>query len=144
MDQASTTIEVAPAPQALEQLNSVRKTQNPIVSEIPNGDKPAINGADHVKPPFQLLQQWHSQPRNIRIIHIGAGATGLFTAYKMERNLTDYELVCYEKNDEVGGTWLKNRYPGCACDVPAHIYTYTFEPNPEWKSYYAYAPEIHQ
>ncbi|CAG9948058.1 unnamed protein product [Clonostachys rosea f. rosea IK726] len=62
----------------------------------------------------------------------------------MERQLSDYELVCYEKNDEVGGTWLQNRYPGCACDVPAHIYTYTFEPNPRWKSYYAYAPEIQE
>ena len=92
---------------------------------------------------FQLLQQWHSQPRKLRIIHVGAGATGLCTAFKFERQLTDYELVCYEKNDEIGGTWLENRYPGCACDVPAHIYTYTFEPNPFWKSYYAGSPEIH-
>ncbi|KAJ4212362.1 hypothetical protein NW759_011750 [Fusarium solani] len=91
---------------------------------------------------FQLRQQWHSQPRKMRIIHVGAGATGLCAAYKFERQLANYELVCYEKNDEVGGTWLQNRYPGCACDVPAHIYTYTFEPNPFWKSYYAYSPEI--
>ncbi|KEF61461.1 uncharacterized protein A1O9_03027 [Exophiala aquamarina CBS 119918] len=79
-----------------------------------------------------LLDQWHSQPRKLRIIHVGAGATGLCAAFKMERQLTDYELVCYEKNPEIGGTW------------PAHIYTYTFEPNPKWKSYYAYAPEIQQ
>ncbi|KAH6682153.1 cyclohexanone monooxygenase [Plectosphaerella plurivora] len=86
--------------------------------------------------------QWHSQPRKLRIIHVGAGATGLCAAFKMERQLTDYELVCYDKNDEIGGTWLQNRYPGCACDVPAHIYTYTFEPYAKWKSYYAYAPDI--
>ncbi|KAK2770186.1 hypothetical protein FQN53_005696 [Emmonsiellopsis sp. PD_33] len=92
----------------------------------------------------ELLEQWHSQPMPIRIIHVGAGATGLCTAYKMERALSNYELVCYEKNSNVGGTWLENRYPGCACDVPAHIYTYTFEPNPNWSSYYAYAPEILQ
>lgn len=91
---------------------------------------------------LQLLQQWHSQPRKLRIIHVGAGATGLCAAFKFERQLTDYELVCYEKNDEIGGTWLQNRYPGCACDVPAHIYTYTFEPYAFWKSYYAYSPEI--
>lgn len=91
---------------------------------------------------FELVQQWHSQPRKLRIIHVGAGATGLCAAFKMERQLTDYELVCYEKNHEVGGTWLQNRYPGCACDVPAHIYTYTFEPHAKWKSYYAYAPDI--
>jgi cation diffusion facilitator CzcD-associated flavoprotein CzcO len=92
--------------------------------------------------PFELLQQWHSQLRKLRIIHVGAGATGLCAAFKLERQLTDYELVCYDKNHEVGGTWLQNRYPGCACDVPAHIYTYTFEPNPDWKSYYAYSPQI--
>ncbi|KAH8901734.1 cyclohexanone monooxygenase [Thozetella sp. PMI_491] len=91
-----------------------------------------------------MLPQWHSQPRRIRIIHIGAGATGLCAAYKMERQLDHYELVCYEKNDEIGGTWYENRYPGCACDVPAHIYTYTFEPNPKWKSYYAYSADIQQ
>lgn len=144
MDQATPTVEVSPAPQTSEQPSSGSKTQHPIVHETPNGDRPAVNGSGHEKAPFKLLQQWHSQPRNIRIIHIGAGATGLCTAFKFERGLTDYELVCYEKNDEVGGTWLENRYPGCACDVPAHVYTYTFEPNPEWKSYYAYSPDIHK
>ncbi|KAI7182438.1 hypothetical protein KC363_g8772 [Hortaea werneckii] len=62
----------------------------------------------------------------------------------MERQLSNYELVCYEKNSEVGGTWYENKYPGAACDVPAHCYTYTFEANPHWSSYYAYAPEILQ
>lgn len=108
------------------------------VSDIVNTS--SSSGPDTLK----LVQQWHSQPRKLRIIHVGAGATGLCAAYKMERQLTDYELVCYEKNHEVGGTWLQNRYPGCACDVPAHIYTYTFEPYTEWKSYYAYAPEIQE
>ncbi|XP_014550140.1 hypothetical protein COCVIDRAFT_43224 [Bipolaris victoriae FI3] len=86
--------------------------------------------------------QWHSQPRTIRIIHVGAGATGLCTAYKMRSQLQNYQLVCYEKNASIGGTWLENRYPGCACDVPAHVYTYSFLPNPKWSSYYAYSHEI--
>ncbi|KAF4625796.1 hypothetical protein G7Y89_g12367 [Cudoniella acicularis] len=102
------------------------------------------SGSSDTRLPNGLLNQWHSQPRNIKIIHIGAGATGLCAAYKMERQLQNYELVCYEKNDEIGGTWYENRYPGCACDVPAHIYTYTFEPKPDWKSYYAFGPEIQQ
>lgn len=110
-----------------------------------NGHRgPQENTAGPPQKKFELLQQWHSQPRKLRIIHVGAGATGLCAAYKMERQLTDYELVCYDENDDVGGTWLKSRYPGCACDVPAHIYTYTFEPNPDWSSYYASAPEIHK
>lgn len=57
-----------------------------------------------------LLHQWHSQPMPVRIIHIGAGATGLCCAFKMERQLGDYELVCYEKNPEVGGTWYESEH----------------------------------
>ncbi len=41
------------------------------------------------------------------------------------------------KNASVGGTWYENRYPGCACDIPAHTYTFPFEPNPEWSEFYA-------
>ncbi|KAK5079114.1 hypothetical protein LTR64_002465 [Lithohypha guttulata] len=67
-------------------------------------DGTATNG--HAEHPG-LLPQWHSQPRKLRIIHIGAGATGLCAAWKMERQLTDYELVCYEKNADIGGTWLE-------------------------------------
>ncbi|KAJ4152243.1 hypothetical protein NW754_004038 [Fusarium falciforme] len=52
------------------------------------------------------------------------------------------DLAIYEKNTDVGGTWLENRYPGVACDVPAHIYTFSFEPNPDWSSFYASGPEI--
>lgn len=55
-----------------------------------------------------LVNQWHSQPRTIRIIHIGAGATGLCTAYKMRNKLQNYDLVCYEKNDSIGGTWFES------------------------------------
>jgi protoporphyrinogen oxidase len=44
-----------------------------------------------------MLDQWHSKPRHIRVIHVGAGAAGLLMAYKMKKMATDYELVCYEK-----------------------------------------------
>lgn len=81
-------------------------------------------------------------PEPIRIIHIGMGASGLLAAHKARRMLQNYELVCYEKNEVIGGTWFENRYPGCACDIPAHTYTFPFDRNPEWSGYYAYAPEI--
>jgi cation diffusion facilitator CzcD-associated flavoprotein CzcO len=58
--------------------------------------------------PNGLFNQWHSQPRKLKIVHVGFGATGICTAFKMERQLTDYELVCYEKNDELGGTWYES------------------------------------
>ncbi|KAH7308922.1 putative monooxygenase [Stachybotrys elegans] len=84
----------------------------------------------------------HSRP--LRVICIGAGATGLDLAYKMERHLKSFELQIYEKNPELGGTWFENTYPGCACDIPAHIYEYEWAPNPTWSQFYASQPEILQ
>ncbi|KAH8159956.1 hypothetical protein CIB48_g8289 [Xylaria polymorpha] len=94
---------------------------------------------------FKMLfrDQFHSQHTPIRIIHVGAGAAGILTAYKAQKQLKNFELVCYEKNASIGGTWFENRYPGCACDVPAHSYTFSFDPNPEWSGYYVGAEEIY-
>ncbi|KAL4805227.1 hypothetical protein BDV18DRAFT_153027 [Aspergillus unguis] len=47
-----------------------------------------------------------------------------------------------EKNDDIGGTWYENRYPGCACDIPSHNYQYTWEPNPDWSQFYSTHSEI--
>jgi cation diffusion facilitator CzcD-associated flavoprotein CzcO len=83
-------------------------------------------------------------PTPLKIIHVGCGAAGMLFAHKIRRWLTNYELVIYEKNPVPGGTWYENRYPGCACDVPSHAYSFTFEPNPEWSGFYSYADEIQQ
>ncbi|RYC80541.1 putative sterigmatocystin biosynthesis monooxygenase stcW [Fusarium oxysporum f. sp. narcissi] len=83
--------------------------------------------------------------RKLRVVCIGAGYSGLMLAWKWkyETPMDDFiDLVIYDKNPDVGGTWLVNRYPGVACDVPAHIYTFSFEPNPDWSSFYATGPEI--
>jgi cation diffusion facilitator CzcD-associated flavoprotein CzcO len=53
-----------------------------------------------------------------------------------------WELTLFEKNEHFGGTWYKNTYPGVACDIPSHLYTFTWDPNPNWSYYYAYGPEI--
>ncbi|KAL2007466.1 hypothetical protein VTN00DRAFT_8904 [Thermoascus crustaceus] len=83
--------------------------------------------------------------RKLKIICVGAGYSGLTLAHKIkhELKLEDViDFVIYEKNPEVGGTWFENRYPGVACDVPAHAYTFLFEPNPDWSHFYAPGPEI--
>lgn len=95
-----------------------------------------------IEMPYKILDQFHSEPRHLKIIHVGAGAAGLLTAYKAEKWLTNYELTCYEKNPVIGGTWYENKYPGCACDIPAHTYTFTFEPKSDWSGYYSFADEI--
>ncbi|KAJ5162533.1 hypothetical protein N7492_007925 [Penicillium capsulatum] len=86
-------------------------------------------------------------PRRLKIICVGAGFSGLTLAHKIkyELQLEDVvDYVIYEKNHEVGGTWTENRYPGVACDVPAHAYTFLFEPNPDWSHFYAPGAEIRQ
>ena len=52
------------------------------------------------------------------------------------------DFVVLERGDEVGGTWQANTYPGCACDVPSHLYSFSFAPNPEWTQTYSPQPEI--
>ncbi|KAH7083601.1 hypothetical protein FB567DRAFT_604618 [Paraphoma chrysanthemicola] len=81
--------------------------------------------------------------RHMRVICVGAGASGLYLAYKLKHYFTDFTLDIYEKNADIGGTWFENRYPGCACDIPAHNYTYSFHPNPDWSANYAGSSEIY-
>ena len=83
-----------------------------------------------------------AKTREPRIVIIGAGMAGILTAIKLdEAGYSDY--VIYEKSSRVGGTWRENTYPGVACDVPAHGYTYSFEPNAQWSQTFAPGPEIH-
>ncbi|KZS64267.1 flavin-containing monooxygenase [Mycobacterium ostraviense] len=77
----------------------------------------------------------------VRFVIVGAGMAGVLAAIKLrEAGFTD--VVVYEKADRLGGTWRENTYPGIACDVPAHLYTYSFAPNPEWSHAFAPGPEI--
>lgn len=83
------------------------------------------------------------EPKPIRVAFIGAGLAGIGFAYKV-RQLENVDFVIYEKNHDVGGTWLESRYPGLSCDVPAHCYTYTWVGNPDWSRVYASGEEIWQ
>jgi cation diffusion facilitator CzcD-associated flavoprotein CzcO len=72
---------------------------------------------------------------------IGAGFSGLGTAIRLrQQGLEDF--VVLERHDDVGGTWWANTYPGCACDVPSHLYSFSFAPNPGWSQTYSPQPEI--
>jgi cyclohexanone monooxygenase len=71
---------------------------------------------------------------------IGAGAGGIAMGIKLKR--AGYDFTIYEKSDGVGGTWRDNGYPGAACDVPSHLYSFSFELNPWWSRTYATQPEI--
>jgi cyclohexanone monooxygenase len=76
-----------------------------------------------------------------RVLIIGAGPGGISSAhYLREAGYTD--ITVFERDGDVGGTWQRNRYPGLACDVWSHVYSFTFNLNPAWTRSYAAQPEI--
>ncbi|TVY80271.1 putative sterigmatocystin biosynthesis monooxygenase [Lachnellula suecica] len=82
------------------------------------------------------------QNRRLKVLTIGAGVSGILMAYQIQKQCQNVEHVIYEKNEDIGGTWLENRYPGAACDVPSHAYTYNFALNPDWPRYASRSPDI--
>jgi cyclohexanone monooxygenase len=75
------------------------------------------------------------------VLIVGTGFAGMGMAIQLEKaGISDFTVV--EKDGDVGGTWLVNDYPGCACDVPSHMYSFSFEPNPNWSREFASQPEI--
>lgn len=79
--------------------------------------------------------------RPVRVAVIGAGMSGILSAIKLrERGIED--IVVYEKASSLGGTWRDNTYPGLSCDVPSHVYAYSFELNPDWSRRFSSGSEI--
>jgi len=74
-------------------------------------------------------------------IIVGAGFSGLCAGIGLRRAGIE-DFVILEKADQVGGTWRDNAYPGAACDIPSHLYSYSFEPNPRWSRAYGGQAEI--
>ncbi|KAB8296997.1 hypothetical protein EYC80_002398 [Monilinia laxa] len=80
--------------------------------------------------------------RRVKVISIGAGVSGINMARALKRSGINIEHIVYDKNPDVGGTWLENCYPGCASDDPSHNYQFSHTPNPGWSSLFAPAGEI--
>jgi cation diffusion facilitator CzcD-associated flavoprotein CzcO len=81
-----------------------------------------------------------NEPVYARAIIIGTGFSGLGMAIKLQQQGVDFVIL--EKAGDIGGTWRDNSYPGCACDIPSHLYSFSFEPKPDWKNPFSYQPEI--
>ena len=73
---------------------------------------------------------------------IGAGFGGLAVAVEMLRGGHD-DVRLWERGDDLGGVWRDNTYPGAGCDVPSPLYSFSYEPNPNWTRRYALQREIH-
>jgi cation diffusion facilitator CzcD-associated flavoprotein CzcO len=78
-----------------------------------------------------------------RVAIVGAGFSGLGLAIRLKQQGID-DFVVLERAGEVGGTWRDNTYPGCACDVQSHLYSFSFAPNPNWSHEYSPQPEIQE
>ncbi|GIZ39608.1 hypothetical protein CKM354_000298700 [Cercospora kikuchii] len=98
--------------------------------------------------PERKVWQLHDVPvenqRPMKVIVIGAGYSGVYCGIRIPERLRNCELVIYEKNAGIGGTWYENRYPGAACDIPSHSYQFSFNPRHDWSSLYAPSREIRE
>ncbi len=78
---------------------------------------------------------------HVEVLIVGTGFSGLCMAiFLKQAGITDFVLL--EKADRIGGTWRENAYPGAACDVPSHLYSFSFAPNPDWTRAFSPQPEI--
>ncbi len=78
-----------------------------------------------------------------KVVIAGAGFSGLAAAIRLKQSGRE-DFVILERAEEVGGVWELNTYPGCTCDVPSHLYSLSFAPNPEWSQTYSPQPEIRE
>jgi cation diffusion facilitator CzcD-associated flavoprotein CzcO len=81
-----------------------------------------------------------TEPVHTRALIIGTGFSGLGMGIALQKQGVDFLIL--EKADEVGGTWRDNTYPGAACDVPSHLYSFSFAPKPDWGYVFSPQPEI--
>lgn len=98
-----------------------------------NGLNGSANGDTH-NAPYQIIEEPSRLSRKIRIIVIGCGASAINFAHEVDISPLNLELVCYDKNPSIGGTWFENKYPGCACDIPSVNYQYSWAPSAHWTS----------
>lgn len=75
-----------------------------------------------------------------RAVVVGAGFSGLAASIKLAERRVGH--VVLERGDGIGGTWRDNTYPGCRCDIPSHLYCFSFAPNPDWSETFAGQAEI--
>ena len=82
-----------------------------------------------------------SASRHVPIAILGAGFGGLGMAIRLKQEGVD-DFIVFERDTDVGGTWWANSYPGCQCDIPSHLYSYSFAPNPNWTRTYPLQEEL--
>lgn len=108
----------------------------------PGAEEATTGTSDHHGTPDAAGLRSDGGLREVRVAIVGTGFSGLGMAIGLEQaGIDDY--VVLERADDVGGTWRDNTYPGAACDVPSHLYSFSFAPNPNWSRTFSAQGEIH-
>lgn len=94
-----------------------------------------------IDPSARQAQKARKAVPRLTAVIVGAGMSGLLAATRLKREGIE-SFVILEKSGDVGGTWLKNSYPGASCDIPSHLYSYSFRPKADWSRMFAMQPEI--
>ncbi len=120
--------------------DELRPLMDFLTGEHPSDDYLALlheelgtSGADERAPDWRADQL--DPDRTLRVVVIGAGMSGLLAAHRLDQAGIDHVII--EKNDDVGGTWLENVYPGCRVDVPNHLYSYSFAQRRDWPQHFS-------
>lgn len=99
----------------------------------------ALDGADRRRPEWTV--ETLAPARTVTVAIVGAGMSGIIVAHRLRQ--AGVEVTLFEKNDDVGGTWLENDYPGCRVDIQNHFYSYSIAQSPDWPQFYSRQPVLH-
>ncbi|KAI0181412.1 FAD/NAD(P)-binding domain-containing protein [Hypoxylon sp. FL1284] len=119
--------------------------QVPTAQTVTEAVKPLLKQPDQPSYPasnISLVQRYIDEPRQLRVAVVGAGISGVMAGILLPAKVPNIKLTIFDKNADVGGTWFENTYPGVRCDIPAHVYQTSFDPNVNWTEQFAQGPEI--
>ncbi|UNI18436.1 hypothetical protein JDV02_004705 [Purpureocillium takamizusanense] len=112
-------------------------------SKVVSGNAEILNDSpDTQRSNVAVIDRFIDEPRQLRVAVIGGGLSGIVAGILLPIKVPGIDLTIFEKNTDLGGTWLENVYPGVQCDIPSHVYQSTFAPKKDWSDQFASGEEI--